>query len=93
MLLQTLGCFRQGGCMVAMPVILAIGVMSSTYAGQLAWRKGMREMEDAPALVPLQGGGALPRPSPQLPLDQEQAGGGVVSSGTVSRRTAAVATS
>ena len=85
--------------MVAMPVILAIGVISSTYAGQLAWQKGMREMEDAPALVPLQGGGALPRPSPQPTQDQDQdsgggAGGGVVSSaGTVSRRTAAVASS
>ncbi len=72
---------RQGGCVVAMPVVLAMGVLSAAYAAQLSWREGLQEEEDAPVLVPLQGGDDETR--------QEQP---VVSasSATISRRTPAL---
>ena len=93
---QTLGNFRQGGCMVVMPVELAIGVLSATYAGQLAWRKGIAEMEVAApwrrtsgSLIP--SSRASPPVPPDVPPDVPGAedgtrGGGAAALTAVSRR-------
>ena len=43
-MLQTLLCLQPDGCMVAMPVNLAIGFLCVCYAAQMAWRKGVDEL-------------------------------------------------
>lgn len=42
--LVTLASMNKDGCMIAVPVDLAIGVASMVYAGQMAWRKGMSDL-------------------------------------------------
>jgi hypothetical protein len=38
--LQTLANFRRGGCVVVVPILLALGLFNVSYAARLAWQKG-----------------------------------------------------
>lgn len=57
--LMTLVNLTQGGCVIAMPVVLGLGAASMVYTGQLAWRKGIIEAVDETVLAPLATGDGL----------------------------------
>ncbi|KAI8476226.1 MAG: hypothetical protein J3K34DRAFT_516649 [Monoraphidium minutum] len=71
--LLTLGSFKPGGCMFAVPAVLALGAANTLYAAQLAWRS-------APAAAPVarRSGGA-----------GASSGGGHGAGGALSRRSSA----